>query len=247
MQADGGVIFLDMDGVLNRKAHSTHIRLDDDLVERLRGLVITTGACLVLTSCWRHHLEYIRCLMYRSGIPAECVLGATPGASIGYSDLLPLGASESIYESRAEEIKDWIRSGHSHVTRFAVLEPRAIASGDTLAAHHVMTRSDVGLSEEDAARAKALLARPDGGFYMWSVTGLRAASNPTKPTHKPGAKVAGGICKCQMLGSTLLIECELCKRVRAEGDKEAGAAAAPAPGYSGGLSRASSKTTLKAK
>ena len=52
----------------------------------------------------------------------------------------------------------------------------------------------------------------------------------------------GGVCTCQMLGSTLLIECAICKKVRAEGDKEA---AAGAPAAAGGLSRASSKTTLK--
>ena len=69
-----------------------------------------------------------------------------------------------------------------------------------------------------------------------------SASNPNKPVHKPGSKVDGGVCTCQMLGSTLLIECALCKKVRAEGDKEA---AAGAPAAAGGLSRASSKTTLK--
>lgn len=188
-------------------------------------------------------MEYIRVIMYRSGIPAESVLGHTPGASIGFSDLLAENANESIYENRAEEIQDWIRNGHSHVTRYAIIEPCPITPGyDKLGLHHVQTRLGEGLSESDAARAKALLARPDGGFYMWSVTGLRVASNPNKPVHKPGSKVDGGVCTCQMLGSTLLIECALCKKVRAEGDKEA---AAGAPAAAGGLSRASSKTTLK--
>ena len=41
MQADGGVLFLDIDGVLNRRSSQApnHIRLDNDLMERLRTLL----------------------------------------------------------------------------------------------------------------------------------------------------------------------------------------------------------------
>ena len=98
-------------------------------------------------------MEYIRVIMYRSGIPAESVLGHTPGASIGFSDLLAENANESIYENRAEEIQDWIRNGHSHVTRYAIVEPWPITPGyDKLGLHHVQTRLGEGLSESDAAR-----------------------------------------------------------------------------------------------
>ena len=170
-------------------------------------------------------MEYIRVIMYRSGIPAESVLGHTPGASIGFSDLPPKTPMSQYMRTELRRFR-LIRNGHSHVTRYAIVEPWPITPGyDKLGLHHVQTRLGEGLSESDAARAKALLARPDGGFCMWSVTGLRVANNPNKPVHKPGSKVDGGVCTYQMLGSTLLIECTPCKKVRAEGDKEAAAGA----------------------
>ena len=44
------VIFLDIDGVLNRTKHNTHIRLDADLVACLKRLMDATGAVIVLST-----------------------------------------------------------------------------------------------------------------------------------------------------------------------------------------------------
>ena len=50
------VIFLDLDGVLNRTRDAPHLRLDDDLVARLRSLVTAAlpplpDAAALLTAC----------------------------------------------------------------------------------------------------------------------------------------------------------------------------------------------------
>ena len=44
------VIFLDIDGVLNRTSGATHIRLDQDLVSRLRIIVQRSGCRIVLST-----------------------------------------------------------------------------------------------------------------------------------------------------------------------------------------------------
>ena len=75
------VIFLDIDGVLNRTVHATHIRLDDDLVERLRALVVETEAVIVLSTFWRFFVEYIRYILHRHGVPADAIISRTPGVS----------------------------------------------------------------------------------------------------------------------------------------------------------------------
>ena len=75
------VIFLDIDGVLNRTMSATHIRLDDDLVERLRQLIAATGSKIVLSTFWRHFEEYIRYVLHRHGIAADAIIGRTPGVS----------------------------------------------------------------------------------------------------------------------------------------------------------------------
>ena len=73
---------------------------------------------------------------------------------------------------------------------------------------------------ENDKRVRELLARPDGSFYIWSPGGLRAQSNP-KAVNKPGTKVGDGVCSCQMVGTTLIVECSVCRKLKANGDKGA--------------------------
>ena len=100
------IIFLDIDGVLNRTKKATHIRIDADLVDLLRGLVEETGARIVLSTFWRHFTEYITYVLTRHGIPAETVIGRTPGTSDA-SKLSADPADEGNYANRAAEIRAW--------------------------------------------------------------------------------------------------------------------------------------------
>jgi|EP01049_Picozoa_sp_SAG25_P009685 hypothetical protein len=59
------VIFLDIDGVLNRTTHATHIRVDDDCVARLGQLVSQADCQIVLSTFWRHFHEYITYVLHR--------------------------------------------------------------------------------------------------------------------------------------------------------------------------------------
>jgi HAD domain in Swiss Army Knife RNA repair proteins len=99
------IIFLDIDGVLNRshrKARSNSHVVATDLLARLKSLVSSTDAFVVLASTWRHEpngLQKAREL----GIPFEDVL----------PDLRPC--------SRGREVKAWL-ANHPHSKRFAIID-----------------------------------------------------------------------------------------------------------------------------
>ena len=150
------VIFLDIDGVLNRTRTATHIRIDDDLVARLRQLVSATGSDIVLSTFWRHFEEYIRYILHRHNIPGTCVIGRTPGVSDA-SVLSADPADAAMYANRAAEIRAWL-ADHPDVERFVVLDDRPSASDAVLAPHFVQTDSAHGLTEAAAERCRQILA-----------------------------------------------------------------------------------------
>jgi hypothetical protein len=97
------VIFLDIDGVLNRSAaESKDHTVDVNLLGRLHLLVDSTDAYIVLASTWRHEpggLELAR----ERGIPFEDVL----------PDLRP--------HSRGREVRAWL-TNHPDVKCFAIVD-----------------------------------------------------------------------------------------------------------------------------
>ena len=152
------VVFLDIDGVLNRTRHNTHIRLDADLVERLRIIVEATNASIVLSTFWRHFEEYIRYILRRYRIPADAIIGRTPGVSDA-SRLSADAADSSNYANRAEEIKAWLQE-HPDVKQFVILDDRSSASDASLASRFVQTVSEEGLTESAAQRCLEILQSP---------------------------------------------------------------------------------------
>ena len=149
------VIFLDIDGVLNRTTNATHIRLDDDLVERLRGLVAETSAVLVLSTFWRHFQEYITYALHRHGIDAQAVVGRTPGTSHA-SALSADSADAGNSVNRATEIRTWL-AAHPDVTHFVILDDRESASDAGLAPYFVRTDAALGLTQSDVGRCREIL------------------------------------------------------------------------------------------
>lgn len=177
------ILFLDIDGVLNKHANATHIQLDADLVDRLRVVVEQTRCQIVLSTFWRHFEDYIRymhcredsnldrcayllfvtvCLsrcachsLHRHNIDAATVIGRTPGVSDA-SSLANDPADATHYSNRAAEIRAWLRE-HPSVKRFVILDDRASASDRELAPHFVQTDARHGLTQADAERCRAIL------------------------------------------------------------------------------------------
>mmetsp|Transcript_130108 Transcript_130108/g.376417 ORF Transcript_130108/g.376417 Transcript_130108/m.376417 type:complete len:193 (-) Transcript_130108:86-664(-) len=150
------IIFLDIDGVLNRTRGATHIRLDEDLVARFRSLVEKSGADICLSTFWRAFDGYIAYVLSRYGIPEDRIIGRTPGRGhLGGTSAL----DEASYADRSEEITAWLAE-HPEVTSFAILDDRETAGRGCLSSHFVHVDTSVGLSDSDVSAALQALTRP---------------------------------------------------------------------------------------
>jgi Swiss Army Knife RNA repair-like protein len=99
------VIFLDVDGVLNRSSRTTRSKkhvVAPDLLARFKSLAASTNASVILTSTWRHETGGIE-KAKELGIPFD---GIVP-------DLRP--------RSRGAEVKAWL-ARHLEVERFVILD-----------------------------------------------------------------------------------------------------------------------------
>lgn len=151
------VVFLDIDGVLNRTHGATHIRLDEDLVAGLRTIVQQSGCSIVLSTFWRGFESYVKYILGRQGIDPALFIGRTPGKADGV-DSSSSAFDEKQYVNRAAEIRAWL-AANPDVTRFAILDDRPTASDEGLAPHFIQTRSDCGLTDADVQAALAVLAQ----------------------------------------------------------------------------------------
>ena len=159
------VLFLDIDGVLNRTRAATHIRIDEDLVARLKTLLEETGAVIVLSTFWRPFLPYCQYILHRHGIAADAVIGRTPGisgatsfanGSCGEQLFSSSAFDDAMYQKRHQEIGAWL-TAHPEVTRFAIVDDRPSAADERLAPFFVQCDAACGLTDADAERLSVLL------------------------------------------------------------------------------------------
>ena len=110
------VIFLDIDGVLNTTRSRYKNGMDEitpELVRNLRGLLVYTGAKIVISSTWRlpdvvGYDPLVDRLESEFGMDPECFVGQTPDLSM--DGLL-----------RGDEISSWLRD-HPEVTQYVILD-----------------------------------------------------------------------------------------------------------------------------
>src|SRR4051812_18579144 len=95
------ILFLDVDGVLNRvgtkeRCPNGCIGVEPDLCARLERVVSSTGCSIVLSSTWRLHPDILPYLWNRVGdTVASCYIGDTPSAMGG---------------GRSREVRDYLES-----------------------------------------------------------------------------------------------------------------------------------------
>lgn len=146
------ILFLDVDGVLNRCGKSNQ-GLETDKCDLLADLCRRVGCKVVVSSTWRRypHLMADRLLpMFRSrGI--ECV-GQTP-----MLEKPSPGGHVVVAAARHEEITAWL-ADHAEVTQYAIVDDDSDADDGT--GRYVRTGSYEGMTEAHAARIEQLLNRP---------------------------------------------------------------------------------------
>jgi len=144
------VLFLDIDGVLNRTGFSPPATvgmrswIEPELAVRLAGLLEATGAKIVLSTSWRidSGLESLRAELAASGIDGSWLLGATPDLD---------------GDERWLEIHAWMEE-HGFAPESVVIVEDFYEMGP-LAARTVMTDAGRGLDE---AAASAIVSLFDG-------------------------------------------------------------------------------------
>lgn len=126
------ILFLDIDGVLNRCGHSAQ-GLEDDKVALLKDILDCTGAKVVLSSTWR--------ILPRNLARVEMML-----ESIGH-ELDSITCRSWFGSNRGMEIQEWLDK-HSNPDVFVILDDDCDMG--PLLPHLVNTDSFVGLTPEIA-------------------------------------------------------------------------------------------------
>mmetsp|Transcript_6754 Transcript_6754/g.9452 ORF Transcript_6754/g.9452 Transcript_6754/m.9452 type:complete len:257 (+) Transcript_6754:120-890(+) len=145
------IIFLDIDGVLNRTERAKQIILDEDLCLRLQDLCERTGNVrIVLTTFWRQFAPYISYIFLRLGVTAAPVIGVTPGSTTR--------SNKSPRRTRAEEIAEYIETSAQEHIPYVILDDRrdAATTSDQIA-RFVRTDHSIGLTEENVNQAARIL------------------------------------------------------------------------------------------
>lgn len=118
--ADGTpLIFLDIDGVLNRAKYSTHVDVKDDLMYNLKLLVDKTGARIVWSTYWRGFRDYLDFVLYRFE------LDPSVGVTLGHTTL-PGGPTAAVNLDRAHQIAAFIDDNELGKSPFVILDDREV-------------------------------------------------------------------------------------------------------------------------
>lgn len=161
------IVFLDIDGVLNTKWWYTQMNrntpkdkygyaFDPKAVAYLRRIVEDTGADIVISSMWKcMGLSEMEDMWDERNLPGK-IVGITPNT---VSDEMLLNVdidSIELFHIRGEEIKEWLTKHGKHVSHYAIIDDMDNMLSEQQS-HFVHTNPEVGISEDDAEKAIAIL------------------------------------------------------------------------------------------
>ena len=151
------VIFLDVDGVLNkvgtreRSPHGTY-GIEQGMVKLLSEIVTATDCKICVSSTWRKYDDLMECLRSELGANLEArIIGATPVLDIQMESGIWTG------KVRGEEIQYWLDE-HPEVARFVILDDDSDMAH--LMPRLVRTNGHEGLTPEIAREAIARMNQP---------------------------------------------------------------------------------------
>jgi len=157
-RATAKLVFLDMDGVLNTRESMRRARVENiyppenpffytvdvGCVHRLRDVVVTAGAKLVITSSWRHSgLHPVIHALEWAGWHRPPIIGHT-----SFDELL-----------RGHQIEAWLKGFDEKVEKYAILDDDAdmLPAQEPFFIHVKYGLSAGGFLNEHAERLKELL------------------------------------------------------------------------------------------
>lgn len=162
------VIFMDIDGVLNTERQQNRCRaegiayvdgygfaFDPVAVAHLERIVNATGADIVISSSWKvWGLDAMQQMWDRRNLPGK-VIDITPNTA---SDemLLSIDLDMDIPAVKGSEIREWLNTNGSQVTHYAILDDMDDMLPEQQP-HFVQTDPEIGITEDDAKRAIAIL------------------------------------------------------------------------------------------
>jgi len=166
MSPSDSVIFLDIDGVLNRHEWDAAVmcgQIHRDKVQLLNDVLRATGAKIVLSSAWRYilyrgemDLMGLEWLFRSHGMLADRLIGVTRKDTM----VRPTTFSPETWpqhNERGQQIADW-RTESGHAGPYVVVDDLDLGISD--AGHpFVLVEGDVGLTAADAAEMIQLLSR----------------------------------------------------------------------------------------
>lgn len=155
------LLFLDIDGVLNRTATAPQINLEQDKVDRLRTVLEASGADVVLSTYWRAFDEYIAYTFGRMGAQGERVIGRTPGNP----HLMDSVAHDNaVKTTRIKEIATYMEDRFGPEgegegwPRFAIVDDKVVVpDGHPWRERFVQTSPEEGLTDSHVERLLAAL------------------------------------------------------------------------------------------
>lgn len=169
------VLFLDIDGVLNRQMpdagpledgerHRQDEEIEEDKLLLLARLIHKTGAVAVLHSGWRFRFD-------ENGNPlhpaAKKLSSLMEKYGLSFYGFTPDLADEAIRRTRrfslvkAKEILLWLQNQETEVESYVVLDDLKLHD-ERVSSHQVKTDGGIGLTEEDVKMAEKILLGAGG-------------------------------------------------------------------------------------
>lgn len=143
------VLFLDIDGVINRFKFYEHggldCTLDKDCIARLSNIVKQTGCVIVISSTWKYSNTLMDTLEEElfPFLPKGCIAGCTP--------------NNVLRPYREEEIQQYLKE-HPYIKNYVIVDDYDFELKSFLnGGHCVITDALKGLTEKDANKCIEIL------------------------------------------------------------------------------------------
>ena len=168
------VIFLGLDGALNRTRSASEIHVEQTMVALLKEAVQDAPhpIGIVLSTFWRSFRDYCVYVLQRKGLTNVVFCGATECGESGKREN-EAGEDEAGEEKkegeeisslrkkkgdkkRCDEIAEYLIQ-HPEVSHYCILDDRKSASNESMSSHFVLTDSKIGLTKEIVMSMKSAL------------------------------------------------------------------------------------------